>query len=68
MDEHIRKELTDNLTVSVQTAGKALRIGKNEAYKACQNGQIPSVRILGRIRVPTAPLLKMLGIGEQASV
>ncbi|MGO3931785.1 DNA-binding protein [Rhodopseudomonas pseudopalustris] len=62
MDSAVRDALIKDLTVSVETAGKAFGIGRNAAYAACANLQIPSVRIGGRIVVPTAPLRKMLGI------
>ena len=62
MDNAIRSELIDKLTVSVETAGKALGLSRNPAYEACRNGQITSIKIGGRVLVPTAPLRKMLGI------
>lgn len=62
MDAGILEALRGNLTVSVEIAGKAFGIGRNAAYEACKKGDIPSVRIGGRIACPTAPLRKMLGI------
>jgi hypothetical protein len=62
MDQEIRRAITENLTVSVELAGRAFGLGKNAAYAAAKTGQIPSVRIGGRISVPTAPLRKMLGL------
>jgi hypothetical protein len=66
MDEDVRKALTEKLTVSVETAGKAFSLSRNAAYDACKSGQIPSLRIGGKITVPTAPLRKMLGIDDKA--
>ncbi|MBR1190080.1 helix-turn-helix domain-containing protein [Bradyrhizobium sp. AUGA SZCCT0160] len=66
MDENVRAALMSNLTVSVEIAGKAFGIGRNAAYDACKSGDIPSVRIGGRITCPTAPLRKMLGIEDKA--
>ena len=66
MDGDLRKALTDNLTVSVEIAGKAFGIGRAAAYDACKKGDIPSIRIGGRIAVPTAALRKMLGIEDKA--
>ncbi|WP_018391065.1 helix-turn-helix domain-containing protein [Ancylobacter sp. FA202] len=54
--------LTDRLTVDVVTAARVLGIGRNAAYEAVKVGEIPSLKIGGRIVVPTAPLRKMLGI------
>ncbi len=62
MDAVIRDVLKENLTVSVEIAGQAFGLERNAAYRACKSGDIPSVRIGGKICVPTAPLRKMLGI------
>jgi hypothetical protein len=62
MDEELRRELLEKLTVSVEVAGKAFGLGRNSAYEACRAGQIPNIRLGGKIAVPTAPLRKMLGI------
>lgn len=37
-------------------------LSRNAAYAAANSGEIPSIRIGGRIVVPTAPLRKMLGL------
>jgi hypothetical protein len=66
MDEELRKALTEKLTVSVEVAGKAFGLSRNAAYDACKSGQIPSLRIGGKITVPTAPLRKMLSIEDKA--
>jgi hypothetical protein len=66
MTPDIRKELIENLTVSVETAGKAFGLSRGSAYEACKTGDIPSIRIGGRIAVPTAALRKMLGIEDKA--
>jgi hypothetical protein len=66
MDEEVRKALTEKLTVSVEVAGRAFGLSRNVAYDACKSGQIPSLRIGGKITVPTAPLRKMLGIEDKA--
>ena len=41
-------------------AGKALGIGKNQAYEGARRGQIPSIRIGKRIVVPKAAFEKLL--------
>ena len=66
MDTAVRDALVKELTVSVEIAGKAFGLGRNSAYAACANSEIPSMRIGGKIVVPTAPLRKMLGIEETA--
>ncbi len=68
MDVEIRKALTENLTVPVKVACKAVGVGLAAGYAACKTGDIPSIRIGGRITVPTAALRKMLGIEDKAGV
>ena len=61
--DDIRKLLTENLTISVPDAGEALGgLSRNASYRAVKSGEIPSIRIGGRIVVPTGPLRKMLGM------
>jgi excisionase family DNA binding protein len=47
-------------TVGVKEAAQILGIGKNQAYAAARNGELPVVRIGGRILVSRAALEKML--------
>lgn len=56
-------------TISVIAAGKILGLSKDVAYRAAHAGQIPTLRFGGRIVVPTARLLELLGqpITQQAS-
>ena len=51
---------SDKKAVSVVEAGRILGIGKNLAYEAVARGEIPSIRVGGRILVPLAALDKML--------
>jgi excisionase family DNA binding protein len=67
MDDDVKKAITNRLTVSVDIAAKAFGIGRNAAYDAVKSGAIPSVRIGGRICVPTAPLRKMLGMSDHGA-
>lgn len=61
MSEDIMQVLTKP-TVDVVLAGRVLGIGKNAAYKAREAGDIPSIKIGGQYRVPTAKLREMLGL------
>ena len=57
-------------TVNVTTAGRALGIGRDKAYELIRTGIFP-VRTLtlgGTVRVPTAELLKALGVEGPGSV
>ena len=49
-------------TCSVEELGRILGVSKNPAYDAVKRGDIPSIRVRGKIRIPTAPLRRMLGI------
>ncbi len=53
--------------VDVPTAGQILGVGRSCAYELVRNGQWPTpVLHLGRlIRIPTAPLIELVG-GRQA--
>lgn len=64
MDDDIMAVLT-NPTVDVVLAGRVLGIGKNAAYKAREAGEIPSIKVGGQYRVPTAKLREMLGLPPQ---
>ena len=48
--------------VSVTEASRLLGISRNLAYEAIRRGEIPSVKIGGRILVPTEALDKMLSL------
>lgn len=47
-------------TISVTDAAKLLGIGRNQAYRAAATGELPAVRLGGRILILTAPLRRML--------
>ena len=53
---------TDEPVVSVERAGSILGISRATAYAAVNNGTIPSIRLGRRIVVPTAPLLRLVGL------
>ena len=49
-------------TVTAERAFSILGIGRTAGYEAVKRGDIPSIRLNGRILIPTAPLRRMLGI------
>ncbi len=51
-------------TYEVEEAGRLLGLGKNSAYRAIHNKQIPSIRIGGRILVPKAAIDRLLQSAE----
>jgi excisionase family DNA binding protein len=48
--------------LTVEEAGKVLRIGRGAAYEAARRGDLPSVRIGRSLRVPRHALEAMLGL------
>jgi hypothetical protein len=57
-------------TLSVPTAGrKYFGLGKNGSYEAAKRGEIPTIKIGSRLRVPVVALERMLaeaGSGKAA--
>lgn len=53
--------------MSVPEAAKLLGIGRNQAYAAASRGELPAVRLGGRILILTAPLRQMLRLDESAT-
>jgi excisionase family DNA binding protein len=58
----MKAALQGRFAVSVDLAANVLGIGRNAAYRAVKLGDIPSVKIGGRILVPTAALRNLLGL------
>jgi len=48
--------------------GQALGLGRSATYAAAQRGQIPTLRIGGKVLVPTACLRRMLQLDQVADV
>ena len=48
--------------------GQALGLGRSATYAAAQRGQIPTLRIGGKVLVPTACLRRMLQLDRAADV
>jgi hypothetical protein len=50
-------------TISVIDAGALFfGLGRNSSYEAAKRGDIPTIKIGGRIMVPVAPLAEKLGL------
>jgi hypothetical protein len=52
-------------TISVPHAGKLLGLGREAAYRAAKVGQLPTIKFGRRLFVPTARLLKLLGLADE---
>jgi excisionase family DNA binding protein len=57
------KQLSAPLTLGIVEAGRRLGLGRDAAYRAVSLGQIPSIMISTRRRVPTAALESLLETG-----
>ncbi len=57
------------VVVDLVTAAAVLRIGRTTAYDMVRTGRWPTpiFRLGNRIRVPTAPLLELLGLSTGTS-
>jgi excisionase family DNA binding protein len=53
--------------LTVEEAGRALRLGRGAAYDAVRRGEIPSVRLGRSIRIPRARLLELLGEAPESA-
>ncbi len=47
-------------TLTIAEAAKALGIGRNQAYEAARSGDIPSIKIGGRVLVPRIAFEKLV--------
>jgi excisionase family DNA binding protein len=55
------------VTITVEEAAALVGMSRSAAYRAAARGQLPTVRLGRRLRVPTAKFLSMLGLdGDQA--
>ena len=57
--------LTMAATMKVEEAAQLLGIGRNQAYEAVRRGDIPSLRIGGRILVPRRRLMALINGDEE---
>jgi excisionase family DNA binding protein len=59
-------DVSEKLVYDVPEAGKLLGMGRSASYEAARNGQIPTIKIGGRYKVPKAALLRMLeSVGQE---
>ena len=60
------RDISTRSTCSVEEAAAVVGIGRSTAYAAARDGSLPTVRLSGRILVPCAKLLALIGIEEGA--
>lgn len=58
------KALAEEPTLTVDEAAELLGMSRSGTYNAIRDGNIPNIKIGRLIRVPSAPLRKLLGIEE----
>jgi hypothetical protein len=62
------KDALEMVTLSVPDAGRLFfGLARNSAYAAARAGDIPTIKIGGILRVPVAPLAKMVGLKSKYS-
>lgn len=62
MDKFVCNSLDDlPLTLTVEEAGRILRVGRNTAYELVRCGRLKSVRVGKQIRIPKQALSEYLG-------
>ena len=49
-------------TVSIDEAARLCGVSRSAAYRAVHRGQLPAFRVGRKLRVPTLPLLRLLGV------
>lgn len=55
-------DLRSRTVVSIAEAGAFLGLSTSAAYRAADRGDLPTITVNGRRRVPVAPLLASVGI------
>lgn len=48
--------------LSVQEAGRLAGLSRSAAYRAAERGELPTVRLAGRLHVPIGALLTLMGL------
>ena len=56
----------ERATLSVVEAARIMGVSKNVAYEAVRRGEIPSIRLGGRILVPRTAPVRLLETGSRA--
>ncbi len=55
------------LTTTISEAARILGISRSAAYRAATKGELATIRIGGRLLVPTAKLRELLGLTREAA-
>lgn len=60
VETNLGVEAIERATLSIREVARILGVGKNAAYTAVRTGELPVVRIGGRLLVPRAALERLL--------
>lgn len=55
-------------TITVERAGQLLGVSRSAAYRSAARGDLPTIRLAGRLHVPTAKLLDLLGLENLVAI
>ena len=58
----LKLELPNEPTMSVPKGGRLLGLGRDASYAAAHRGDLPTIKLGRKLRVPTARLAAMLGL------
>jgi excisionase family DNA binding protein len=64
--ETTNQHWTERATLSVPEAGRLLGIGTTASYAAARRGDLPTLRIGGRLLVPVSALRRLLEVDTRA--
>ena len=67
MTTTVASSSSERATLTVEEAARILGIGRASAYNAAKSGDLPTIRIGGRLLVPRARLDALLGKDPQNS-
>jgi len=66
-DKSQDEERQEPLTLSVPDAGAMAGLAKNASYTAARAGEIPTIKLGGKLRVPGAKWKRILAEGRDTS-
>lgn len=55
-------------TLSVEQAGWLMGLSRSAAYRAARRGDLPTLRIVHRVLIPTLPFLQLLGMTGRVAI
>ena len=55
-------------TLSVEQAGWLMGLSRSAAYRAARRGDLPTLRIVHRVLIPTQAFLQLLGMTSRVTI